>query len=248
MKLRLIGAVAGLMLPLIAFSQVAENQDDKAAKLITQKLEAARPGLKVGAVTPSAVKGIYKTTIENGPAVYSSADGQFFITGELYQLQANDLVNLTQKDMDVTRKKLMEQIKLEDMIVFAPKEGETKAIINVFTDVDCGYCQKLHREIPDYNKLGIEIRYMAFPRAGIASESYNKVVSAWCAKDPQDALTKLKMREQIPTNICESSPVAMQYNIGGQMGISGTPAIILEDGSLIAGYMPADSLAQRLGL
>jgi thiol:disulfide interchange protein DsbC len=133
------------------------------------------------------------------------------------------------------------------MIVFSPK-GQVKASVTVFTDVDCGYCQKLHEEVPALNAKGIEVRYLAYPRAGIGSPSYNKIVSAWCANDQQDALTKLKRRQPIPTNICAGNPVAAQFALGGKMGVRGTPALVLESGRLLPGYMPADRLAAELGV
>ncbi|MFT5670969.1 MAG: thiol:disulfide interchange protein DsbC, partial [Glaciecola sp.] len=115
-------------------------------------------------------------------------------------------------------------------------------------DVDCGYCRKLHEEVPALNAKGIEVRYLAYPRAGIGSPSYNKIVSAWCAVDQQNALTKLKQLEPIPTNICAGNPVAAQFALGGKMGVRGTPALVLDSGRLLPGYMPADRLAAELGV
>jgi thiol:disulfide interchange protein DsbC len=141
----------------------------------------------------------------------------------------------------------MASIKKDDFITFSPK-GETKASVVVFTDVDCGYCRKLHKEIPRLNEMGVEVKYLAYPRAGIGSNSYNKIASAWCAEDRQDAMNKLKAGEEIPMNVCESNPVAEQFNIGIQAGLNGTPAIVLDSGELIPGYMPADKLAQTIGI
>ena len=132
------------------------------------------------------------------------------------------------------------------MIVFGPEEA--KAFVYVFTDVDCYYCQKLHQEVPALKELGVEIRYLAYPRAGVGSPSYRKIASAWCAEDPNISLTALKAGEQIPDNVCENNPVAEQYMLGGQLGVSGTPALVTESGKLLPGYMPADKLANALGL
>jgi thiol:disulfide interchange protein DsbC len=140
----------------------------------------------------------------------------------------------------------MAAVDVKDTVVF-PTGGERKAVISVFTDVDCGYCQKLHREVPRLNELGVEVRYLAYPRAGIGSRSYQKIVSAWCAEDPNSAITALKSGQEIPDSDC-TNPVAAQYELGQEVGVSGTPAIVLEDGRLLPGYLPADQLAQAIGI
>ena len=118
------------------------------------------------------------------------------------------------------------------MVIF-PAVGETKGVVSVFTDVDCGYCRKLHQEVPKLNQMGIEVRYLAYPRAGVGSRSYQKIVSAWCAADPNKAMTQLKSGMEIPDVSCEN-PVAAQFDLGQQVGVTGTPAIVLEDGRLAA--------------
>jgi thiol:disulfide interchange protein DsbC len=128
------------------------------------------------------------------------------------------------------------------MVVFPAKERKTH--ITVFTDPDCGYCQKLHTEVPELNRLGIEVRYMAFPRQGQGSHGYNSLVSVWCAKDRLDAMNKAKSRQELPKASC-ANPVMQQYELGGSIGISGTPAIVLANGHLIPGYQPAPQLAKQ---
>ena len=129
------------------------------------------------------------------------------------------------------------------MIVFAP--DAPKHIITVFTDVDCGYCARMHRQMADYNRLGIEIRYTAFPRAGIGSPTYEEMVSVWCAEDQHTAMTDAKAGRAVEPARCDS-PVSDQYEAGRAIGVNGTPAIVLESGELIPGYLPPDELLSRL--
>ena len=119
--------------------------------------------------------------------------------------------------------------------------------MNIFTDVDCGYCQKLHSQIASYNALGIEIRYMAYPRAGLEGDTFDKTVSAWCANDRRGAITTLKKGQGIPQKSCDN-PVEGHYLIGQQIGIKGTPAIITSSGEMLPGYLPPERLAAELGL
>jgi thiol:disulfide interchange protein DsbC len=227
--------------------QAAANIDEFQA-LAQAKLSAVDPRYKVIAVSDAGIENFYRVTIEGGSAVYMHNTGEYFLTGSLLKLNGSELVNLTAEAEAKERLVLMQELKPDEMIVFSPKAPmETKAAITVFTDVDCGYCQKLHQEVPELNAMGIEVRYMGFPRAGIGSGSHKKLVSAWCADDQQDAMTKLKMRQSIEPKDCPN-PIAEQYNLGQRMGVNGTPAIFLEDGTLIPGYRPAKALAKELGI
>jgi thiol:disulfide interchange protein DsbC len=141
----------------------------------------------------------------------------------------------------------MSKIDTDDLIIFRAN-NKTKAVINVFTDIDCGFCRKLHKEVPSLNALGVEVRYLAFPRAGLDSKSYQKALSAWCSDDPKESLTDYKNGDDKPFLECRTNAVAEQYRLGLELGISGTPAIILEDGSLVPGYRTAEALIKIIGL
>ncbi len=219
--------------------------DDK--EEIAKRFAASRPDLVVVDVQATPAEGVYQVSFDGKGEVYMLDSGEFFFVGDLYQLEEGRIVNVSEESKNGPRKELLAKVSNDDMIIFSP-EGEVKASVVVFTDVDCGYCRKLHNEVPRMNELGIEVKYMAYPRAGVGSGSYNKIASAWCAEDPRDALTKLKSGETIPTNVCDGNPVAKQFDIGRKAGLSGTPAIVLEDGQLLPGYLPAERLAQTLGI
>ena len=232
---------------LLAFSMPASAAvDQHVVDTITAKLEAARKGMKVQSVEPSKIKGIYSVKVTAGPQLYVDETGSFFVAGDLYQITPRGFINLAEQDRDGDRAQLLAKLDAKDMIVFPAKDK--KATITVFTDVDCFYCQKLHKEVPAMNDLGIEVRYLAYPRAGIGSESYKKIASAWCADNPNEAMTKLKNKQNIPMNVCANNPVAEQFSLGKKMGVTGTPAMVMENGRLLPGYMPADRLAKTLGI
>jgi len=185
--------------------------------------------------------------IDNGPEVYATADGKYFLLGDLFQIQAKGFANITEHKRNGERAKLLADVKLKDMIVFKPKTA-SKGVINVFTDVECGWCQRFHQDVPQLNAMGIEVRYLAYPRAGIGSEDYKKMVTAWCAKDRQGTLTRYKNREAVPLSVCADNPVAAEYQLGERIGVNGTPTLVTADGELIPGYVPPTELAQRLGV
>lgn len=216
------------------------------AEQLVKNLQTLRPDIPIERVSPTPIPNIYALELGGGTVFYGTADGRYLFAGDLYELQEDDLVNLAESGRAEKRKAIMASVPRKDMVIFSPK-GAVKAGVSVFTDVDCGYCQKLHQEVPQLNDMGIEVRYLAYPRAGVGSRSYQKIVSAWCAKDANTALTKLKAREEIPDAEC-TNPVAEQLDLGRDIGIAGTPAIVLDDGRILPGYLPADELARVLGI
>ena len=210
-------------------------------------LEVPSMGLTVGSVKTSEIPGLYEVQFTNGPLVYSTAQGDYFILGDLFSVGPEGYVNLAEKRRDGERVAKLDAVAEEDMIVFSP-EGEPKAYISVFTDVTCFYCQKLHKEVPELNKRGVEVRYLAYPRAGVGSAGFNQLASAWCADNPQETLTKLKNKQSVPEKVCPENPIAAQYQLGQELGVRGTPAIITQGGQMIPGYQSADELVVTLGL
>lgn len=225
----------------------ARSVTPEVSAAIIARLQSARSDLVYLSVENSPIAGIHQVQVQNGPILYVLNQGEYFFDGSLYQVRPGMFVNLQEMEQVGVRAERLTTLNLEDMIIFSPA-AETRGVLNVFTDVDCGFCRKLHQEVPELNAAGIEVRYMAFPRAGIGSPSYNKVVSAWCAQDQKTALTKLKNGVAIEENLCEGNPVADQYLLGAEMGVNGTPAIILNDGTLIPGYRSAEDFVRLLGL
>ena len=202
----------------------------------------------IESVRPSPAPGIVEVQVINGPLLYATEDGgYFFLNGDLHRVSVSGAVNLTEERRSLARKEQLAAVSLEDMVVFSPK-GETRDYVSVFTDVTCFYCQKLHREVDQLNAKGVEVRYLAFPRGGINSDGAKKLATAWCADDQQTTLTELKAGMDLPANDCADSPIAAQYQLGQEMGVSGTPAIITSSGMMIPGYRPAADLIVVLGL
>ena len=210
-------------------------------------IEVPGAGLGVESARYSDMPGMLEVQFRDGPLVYASEDGAFFIIGDLYAVGPGGYVNLAEQRRDRERKSALAEVSRDDMIVF-PAEGETRGYITVFTDTTCFYCQKLHREVPALNKRGVEVRYLAYPRAGVGSDGFRQLATAWCAADPQETLTRLKSRESVADNVCAGNPVAQQYELGQELGVRGTPAIVTPGGQMIPGYRPVDDLLSTLGL
>ncbi|MGD8384908.1 MAG: thioredoxin fold domain-containing protein [Lysobacterales bacterium] len=223
-----------------ATAQEQTDAGQSAAKTVEDKIRSLAPGAKTIAVSETPIPGILQVQV-NSDIVYVSADGHYLLQGQIMDLDSK--VNITDQAKSSIRKKLLKGLKPEDEITFAPKDPKYNLL--VFTDLDCAYCRKLHSQIDEYNKEGIAIHYVAFPRAGIGSPSYDKFVSVWCADDQKTALTLAK-KGQDPKPLKCPNPIADQYQLGREIGVTGTPALVTPNGSLIPGYMPPAQLRQRL--
>jgi len=226
----------------------AEKASPEVTAVITSKLSAARPDLSFGSVETTLIENLYLVRVNGTQFLYVNKTGDYILDGNMFQARPGMFVPVKDLEAANIRRELMASINIDDTIVF-PAVAETKAVVYVFTDVDCGYCRKLHNEVlPDLTLNGVEVRYLAYPRAGLGSSSYRKIASAWCADDKQAALTALKTGQTIEDNVCKDNPVAEQYAMGQKAGVTGTPALVLEDGTLLPGYRPVNELLKILGL
>ena len=188
----------------------------------------------------SAVKGVYEVGY-GMDVIYVSSDGKYFFSGDMYDLESR--TNLTEDTLSTARKKVMDAYDKTKTITFKAKDE--KHVISVFTDIDCPYCVKLHNEVPELNKAGVTVQYFMYPRAGIGSPSYDKAVSVWCNEDQNAALTKAKKREEVAAKKCDN-PIKDQFELGAKIGVTGTPAIVLDSGQLVPGYRPAKAMISML--
>lgn len=224
-----------ILLPLLAWASLSQ-----ADEVLKAKLEAMLPGMVVESMEPLDNTGFYEAVV-NGEIVYFSADGRYVFQGDVIALESRQ--NVTAAKRAMMKKQVLAGLNEEDMIVFAPEK--TEHTLTVFTDIDCGYCRKLHEQMAEYNDLGIKIRYMAFPRSGPHTESFNKAVNVWCADDRQQAMTDSKAGVQVAANTCEN-PIEGHFEAGRKLGVNGTPALFMESGELLPGYIPPKRLKQIL--
>jgi len=192
-------------------------------------------------VSASPIDGWY--TVQRGSIIaYISADGRYLLQGDLIDLDRQ--VNLSEESRNDARRELVAALKDEDSILFSPANPEHS--VTVFTDVDCTYCRKLHSQIDEYMAEGIAIRYVLYPRNGPASRAWTTSEDVWCAQDRNRALTAAKLDREFETSKCDTSMLTRHYTLGRDIGLTGTPAIVLEDGTLIGGYLPPAALSARL--
>ena len=233
---RLLPPLIGLLALAGAAPAVPETAKPDVRAEIAKRLD-----IRVEDVRPSPIAGLFEVT--SGAEVgYVSVDGRFYVDGDVFDMSSKH--NLTEDKRKQGRLALLASVKDEDAIVFAPK-GPAQHTVTVFTDVDCVHCRRMHSEIAELNRLGIRVRYLMYPRGGPGTESWSKAEAVWCSANRKDALTRAKKGEALPPGKC-ATPVAAQYALGRQLGISGTPGIFTDNGEFLAGYATAAYLAQYL--
>lgn len=239
-------------LTLLAGGLLALGSTQAAADKATIKKSLAQilPDYEVDSVYETPVPGLFEVLIGTD-VIYVSKDGRYMVQGRMIDLTSKEDLTEGSPRLAEARKKeskeraeAIKKLGQDQMIVFAP-EGKPSYTITVFTDIDCGYCRKLHGEMAGYNAEGIKVQYLFYPRAGEGSPSFAKAVSVWCADDRRTALTDAKAGKSIPDKTCPN-PVKEHLELGEKMGVSGTPAIVLENGEMVPGYIPPKRLAAML--
>ena len=132
----------------------------------------------------------------------------------------------------------------DQTIVFSPEEK--RFTVSIFTDIDCTFCRRLHAQMDEYLAQGIEIRYFLYPRNGPTSPSWAKAEEVWCADDRNAALTLAKLDQEFESHGCNPATVSKHFAMGQDVGLTGTPALVFEDGTLISGYLPPEQMVQAL--
>lgn len=225
---------------LISLGLVLSGHVSADTEALKQKLESAMPSADIRDLREVRDSGLYEAQI-NGQVVYFTADGKYLLQGEMVSIETRE--NLTENRRIERRTKTLAEIDTDELIIFAPDEPDYT--LTVFTDIDCGYCREMHQQIEQYNDLGIAIRYLAFPRNGLESESFDKAEAVWCADDRHQAMTDAKNGERVEAADCDS-PVSKHYNMGRNIGVRGTPAMFTDDGQSLPGYVPPKRLKEIL--
>lgn len=238
--MRMIRLMAALLGAALA-APVAADQTESLEQRIRDRLKTVNPAMELQELAPTPLPGVLEAVV-SGQVYYVSEDGRYLLQGELFDLAQRR--SLTEPRRQELRLAELAKVPLHQMVVY-PAQGERKQTISVFTDIDCGYCRRLHEHMPEMNARGIEVRYLFFPRAGVGSDSHRKAVNVWCADQPLEAMTAAKRGQPVPDKQCKN-PVEAHMAVAEQVGVNATPTIVTDHGGFFPGYLPPDQLLQRL--
>lgn len=223
-----------------AFAAGDRAVDAATEQKIRSSLQVLLPGLQPDSVRSTPLGNLYEITFGTR-IVYVTEDGRFLVQGKLIDLETRQ--EITDERLAELKRDALDAIGEDRMVVYAPEAP--RHTVTVFTDIDCGFCRRMHAEMDQYHKQGIAIRYLFYPRAGVGSDSYKKAVSVWCADDRNDAMDTAKAGDSVPAKACDN-PVEAHYALGQQMSVQGTPALVLADGEIVPGYVPPARLRRAL--
>lgn len=246
MRLMFTGSLLSALLVLLLVSSplLADEKHSKAE--LEQQLQQLDPRIRIVSLQAAPLAGFHEVVLNTGDLLYVHEAGRHFFAGSLLEINNGQLLDLTEQARGKQRQQAIQSVPANEQVVF-PATGETRAVVQVFTDITCPYCVRLHEQIPELNRQGVEVRYLAFPRQGEQSPGFQQLVNVWCAADRQQAMNRAKGGQRVAEASCDN-PVAAQYDLGRRQGIQGTPAILLPDGQLIPGFVPAQRLLSELGL
>lgn len=227
-----------VLLCVVAGSAVAA--DSVSHQAVRDAVHKLVPAASIESITKAPISDFYEV-VASGQVVYVSADGKYLMQGKLFDL--NQRKDLTATRMNAVRKAALAKVPAANKLVFAPEDPQYR--VTVFTDIDCGYCRKLHAHMAAFNKKGIAFDYLFFPRTGLNTPSYEKAVSVWCSSNRKKAFTLAKLGDDPESARC-NNPVASEFDLGQRLGVNGTPTIIASDGSVLGGYLTPAQLLQRL--
>ena len=235
-----MSSISRVLLSLVVFSLVTGTALAGDAATIRGALAKAIPDVKIDSVTPSPIDGLYEV-MTGTQLMYVTGDGRYFFDGRIVDLKTR--TDISEPRLAAARQQAVAKIDEENMVIFAP--DDYKHTVTVFTDIDCGYCRKLHSQIDQYGEEGIRVRYLFYPRAGKGSSAYKDAVSVWCADDRQAAMTDAKSGKEVEAKTCDN-PVDEHMALGGDLGLRGTPALVLESGDMVPGYVDPKRLSALL--
>lgn len=227
----------------IAHAQDVSNEAWAVAlktNLASTLASATNANIEIVAIKQTPFDGLIEVELATGERLFTDRKGEYIVTGDLFSAQSDGLVNLSAIARQKNIAEWVAAVPESEMVIFEPER--TLGTITVFTDVDCAYCRRLHGDLEANLAQGIRVRYVAYPRGGEASEAYPKMISVWCSDDRNKSLTQAKHGQNIPAHDCQN-PVLKHYSLGNKIGISGTPAIVLQDGTVIPGYLEPAQLA-----
>lgn len=227
----------------LVFSTVMCSADDGAVEIISKNLRELDPDLVPNDISPSPIPGLYQVII-GAEVIYASADGKYIVQGEMFKISDKENVKSITEDIESNaRADILSALSDEETIDFAPEQVDDT--IYVFTDITCGYCRKLHRDVTELNKHGISVKYLAYPRGGVSTTGGFELSAVWCADDRNQAMTDAKSGVSVEMKDCDN-PVARHYSLGNSFGVSGTPAIFLKNGFRVPGYLPPERLLKMI--
>lgn len=231
LPLRLLACVAAL------WAGGAGADEAEIRKALAERL----PNLpKIDEVRPAPVPGLFEVRLGT-ELIYTDPKGLYVIQGEV--IDTTSRKNLTEERINKLTAIDFAALPLKDAIVW--KTGTGKRKIAVFADPNCGYCKKFERDLQAVK----DVTVYTFVIPILGGDSPEKARSIWCAKDNTASWRGWMLDGSAPARsmgTCDSSALERNLAMAKKYRVTGTPAIVFEDGTRVPGALPAAEVEKRL--
>ncbi len=193
---------------------------------------------KIDEVSKTPMNGLYEIRMGND-VMYSDAEGNFLIQGALIDVRQKR--NLTEERMEKLSAIPFDQ--LPPKSAFTQVRGNGKRKLAVFADPNCGYCKRFEKDLQKLDN--VTIYHYLYPILGEDSKTKSKNI--WCAKDKAKTWNDWMINGTVPlTANCDASAIDTVVEFGKKNRITGTPMILLADGTRVPGAVPLAQIEKML--
>ena len=209
-------------------------------------------GGTVTSVRQSPARGLFELLVEkNGQKgiIYMDYGKKYLIQGVVVDLEKLEQVIAHKNELPQPKQVTSVDVKsipAQLAVVMGNPKGTKK--LYVFTDPDCPYCRKGHVELKKLASINpdVAIHIMLFPLA-MHPAAYDKARTVFETKS-LDLLDKAFDGKDVPKPKKESSKKAIDEIIkfANANGISGTPTMVMPDGTIQVGMRDAETMKKML--
>jgi len=232
LSLKILFSVLALLVFVSSYAQ-----EDSIRKNLAERI----PKLpRIDEVSKSPMAGLYEIRVGGTDIYYTDASGSYLIDGQL--IDAKSGKNLTEERMNKLTAIQFKDLPLKDAIVIKRGTGARK--IAIFEDPNCGYCKRFEADMQKVNHATIYL--FLYPILGADSTEKSKAI--WCSSDKGKAWLDFMLNE-VPlrgTSKCNTDAITRIVEFGKKHRITGTPTILLADGTRIPGAISSGQLEKML--
>jgi len=197
---------------------------------------------KIDEVSKTPIPGLYELRIGT-EVLYSDERGDHVIEGHLIETKTRN--DLTTARIDKLTAIDFASLPLKDAIVWKQGTGARKMV--VFADPNCGYCKKFEKEMQQVKD--VTVYTFLYPILG--GDSPDKSRNLWCAKDNGAAWRDWMINGTAPARSmgqCDTAALQRNVALGKKLRVTGTPALVFEDGKRVPGAMAPEQVEKQLVL
>lgn len=253
-------SIISVLLVLSSFALAQDKSDtmtyEERQDYLKEKISKLDSGYSNAKILPTSNPDFYLVVSNEGQKIYITKDGETLIFGSVFKnVDDSYLVDLENELLSSHRRDVLSKLDTSKLIKY-PATSDYKSDLYVFSDMSCPYCQKMHKSLDEIRGAGFDVYYIPYPRMGMERNIYavKGLKKIMCSENPTTSFDRaFDDPEKYARNITESEMNCKKadlledfYKLGNIMGVEGTPATFLPDGSYISGFSSLPSFTRDL--